>query len=53
MLGDNTGNDLKETFPKKELIPEVRLKKLIPYPRSKVPHEQIDLSNSKIDVKSI
>jgi hypothetical protein len=51
MSSDNPDNHIKEVFPKDQLIPEIIYKKIIPPPPSKkVPHEIIDLRNSKIDV---
>jgi hypothetical protein len=48
---DSFENNIKEIFPKKQFIPEVIYKKSIRPPPTKVPHEKIDLRNSKIDVK--
>ena len=52
MSGYSTQNDLKEVFPKKHLIPEIKYKKIMPPPpKTKVPHETVDLRNAKIDLK--
>ena len=44
-------DNIIETFPKKQLIPKIIYKQIVPPPPAKkVSHEIIDLRDSKIDV---